>query len=93
MAQNLPDYPINGTWISLNTVAGIYIGLPFLVQNKSNCWLALSEGTQPAADNTEGVYVAPVSSSDSTKKIEAGSLEIWCRTIDKTPAEVNIQVL
>lgn len=79
MAQTIPDITITTAWQSLNTLSGIAVGTAMAADNKSTTLVLLAEGTQPSANDLDGVPLTTYRDTKSTRTIVAGSLEIWAR--------------
>jgi hypothetical protein len=92
MAQTIADKTITTTWQSINTLSGIAVGDAMIIDNKSGSLILLAEGTEPAANNRDGVPLTTYKDTKSTKVMPALSLEIWGRVdADSGTAKVSIQ--
>lgn len=84
MSQTITDITITPLWQSINTLTGISVGTSMQIDSKTLTQIILAEGTQPAADSTDGVPLTTYNATKSSKIVSLGSLEIWARTESDT---------
>lgn len=79
MAATKPDILLEVT--GSHSLANVAIGSQFSTQNKSNVWVILQENSsRPSPNNNSGIFITDLRSSEPSKMITSGSLEIWAKS-------------
>lgn len=88
------DIMVGAGWQSVNTLSGSPVGNNIIVQNKSNDWVLLYEGDQPASGSTTGVIITDLNGGEASKQFPVGSGEIWCKMLNGIrTSKLNVQDL
>ena len=84
MAETPTDIIIDDTeYISLNTLTGITTGNPFTVINKGSVPVRLIESSsKPDIEVNKGIPLTTISEGYAVADIDAGSLEVWARSLN-----------
>ncbi|AUR92133.1 hypothetical protein NVP1170O_020 [Vibrio phage 1.170.O._10N.261.52.C3] len=94
MSESKEDIKIDHTaYVSLNSISGIAVGDPMLIQNVSNVWGNIVESsTQPLVDFDGGTVITTLYEQEPSKEIIAGNLEIWAKSLDsKVSLKLSVQ--
>jgi len=85
MAATIADITIGQTWVDVNTVSGITVGVAFSISNKGNGEiLAIESTTTPAADSKDGIPITTNEQGYAERYIPTNSLKIWCKARSST---------
>lgn len=87
----IPDIPFSASWVDINTVSGVSVGSPFLIQNKRSTWAIIQESdTAPSNDSTDGSLLSPMGDPSGKCYIQQGSGKIWIKSFSGVSGAVNI---
>lgn len=87
----IPDISFSNTWVDINTVSGIAVGEPFLIQNKRSTWAIIQESnTAPDDSSQDGIPLTNMGESTSKCYISQGSGRIWIKSFTGATGVINV---
>lgn len=94
MAATIADILIGQTWVDINTVSGITVGVAFSISNKGNGEILTIESTStPVADSRDGVPITTNEQGYAERYIPTNSLRIWCKARNVLGSVVTVQLI